>query len=409
MGKITEFFSFSDATLVSVTVGSMVLGILGSIVGVFTYLRKRVLIGDVMAHSVLPGLVLGYIIIGEKSPIFLLTGAVISSGIASLLVDYLTQHSKLKSDAALALILGVFFGFGTFLLTKLQHHAGSSQAGIDAYLFGQAAAIDNHDVQLIVFFGLLILACILIFYRKFLIFSFDEAFAHSIGFSTHGLKFLLTLMTTITVALGVQLVGVVLMSALLITPASAARFWTSKVRNMLFLSAFFGAFGGLCGAFISYTNYKMPTGPWIVIVLSSLAFFSFVFSPKKGLLSRFISRVRFQIKIQKENILKDLYLLETESIETEELEEHKRSYYFYYPWIIKFLILEKKIKRISNQRFELTVLGKEQGGKIFERHKLWEKYLSKYMHLMRDHVHTDAEGIEHIIDEEIEKDLKSSI
>ena len=409
MEKITEFFSFSDTTILTVTLGSILLGILGSVVGVFTYLRKRVLIGDVIAHSVLPGLVLGFLVLNEKSFIVLLIGALISGGLSSFLVDYITHHSKLKTDAALALVLGVFFGFGTFLLTKLQGHSGASQAGIDAYLFGQAAAIDLFDVQVIGVCCVLLLLTLLIFFRGFNILSFDEQFAYSIGMPTQWLKFVLTSMTIITVALGVQLVGVVLMSALLITPTSAARFWTSKVKIMLLLAALFGAFGGLSGALISSFNYRMPTGPWIVIVLSFLAFLSFVFAPKKGVLFRLFSNVFFKIKIQKENILKDLFLLENETIEIEELQEHQPSQSVFNRWVQRILVYEKKIKKMENRRFTLTALGRAQGSKIFERHKLWEKYIGKYMHLMRDHVHTDAEGIEHIIDEEIERDLKSSI
>ncbi|MFT5480758.1 MAG: manganese/zinc/iron transport system permease protein, partial [Bacteroidia bacterium] len=266
--EIISFFSFSEPNVKIVFWGSLILCSVSGLVGTFTLLRKRSLIGDVISHAVLPGIALAFIIGQQKNPLYLIIGAVITGWLATYLVDYITKHSKIKNDTAIALILSVFFGVGVLLLTHIQHSGNATQSGLDQFIFGRASAMNSADVVLFSIAGLIITTLVITFFRGFTMLSFDESYATAIGFPMEVLRIILSVVTVLTVAIGVQAVGVVLMSALLITPAAAARFWTNSIWKLALISTLISGFSGIMGSAISYTYNGMPTGPWIVITAS---------------------------------------------------------------------------------------------------------------------------------------------
>ena len=404
---INTFFSADNYNLFVISLGSGILCFAAGAVGTFTYLRKRALIGDVISHAVLPGVAIAFMLGGVKNPFYFLLGA-IGAGLLSIwVVDFVQAKSKLKPDAILALTLSVFFGVGIVLLTKIQHSGNAAQSGLDSFLFGKAASMSVFDVQLFSVIAVVNIGCILLLLRGFSLISFDENYAKGLGFNVTLIKFLLSLLTVITVAIGVQAVGVVLMAALLITPAAGARFITNSIPRMLFFSGLFGFVSGLVGVFISYTGNGMPTGPWIVVVLSAIAFVAILFGKQKGVLARLKLRKTNNIKINNENILKDIYKVSEEGTNTItianliEIEKHQPAN------------LQNVLKRLEKLDYidlirGMVILndkGKIAAREVIRKHRLWEIYLSKYFHLEADHLHDHAEGIEHIITPEIEKHL----
>ena len=249
-------------------------------------MRKKSLIGDAIAHSVLPGICLAFLLFETKNPLILLGGATITGWLSVILIDYITGQSRIKADAAIGIVLSVFFGVGILLLTYIQHTGISSQSGLQSYLFGKAAAMTRDDIYVLTGLSLLIIVLMLMFYKEFALMTFDEDHAKSIGLPVKLLEIVLSIITVLAVAVGIQAVGVVLMAAMLIAPATAGRYWTDKLGVMLFLAAIFGAFSGLIGAFISYTAPSMSTGPWIIITISLVALMSILFAPNKGYVSR---------------------------------------------------------------------------------------------------------------------------
>ncbi|MDG2455511.1 MAG: metal ABC transporter permease, partial [Bacteroidia bacterium] len=313
---ITTFFSAENYTLFIVSIGSGILCLAAGAVGTFTYLRKRALIGDVISHSVLPGIAIAFMLTGVKNPLYFLLGAVVSGLISIWIVDYVQAKSKLKLDTILALTLSVFFGVGIVLLTKIQHGGNAAQSGLDSFLFGKAASMNLLDVKLFSIVALVNVACIAVFLRSFSLISFDESYAKGIGFNVKLIKGFLALLTVMTVAIGVQAVGVVLMAALLITPAAGARYLTNSIPRMLVISGSFGFASGLIGVFISYSGSGMPTGPWIVIVLSAFALVAILFGKKRGVFARRRVKKNNHIKINNENVLKDIYKEGTQGTKT---------------------------------------------------------------------------------------------
>jgi manganese/zinc/iron transport system permease protein len=404
---ITTFFSAENYTLFVVSIGSGVLCLAAGVVGTFTYLRKRALIGDVISHSVLPGVAIAFMLSSVKNPFYFLTGAIISGLISIWVVDYVQSNSKLKPDTILALTLSVFFGIGIVLLTKIQHSGNAAQSGLDSFLFGKAASMGMLDIQVFSAIAILNVICVTIFLRGFSTISFDEHYAKSIGFNVSLIKSLLAILTVVTVAIGVQAVGVVLMAALLITPATGARFLTNSIQLMLIYAGSFGFLSGITGVVISYTGNGMPTGPWIVVVLSVFALVGILFGKRKGVFARMRIRQSNHIKINNENVLKDIYKLGNEgqnSLPLAELIEKEK----YSPVKVRTVLnrLEKKdLIDLVRGFIILNEKGKLAAQEVIRKHRLWEIYLTKFFQLDADHIHDDAEGIEHIITPEIEKEL----
>ncbi|MFB0939030.1 MAG: metal ABC transporter permease [Urechidicola sp.] len=289
---IQEYFSlvFSDYTLRTITIGTAILGAVTGMLGSFAVLRKQSLLGDAISHAALPGIAIAFLITGAKDSNTLLLGALISGLIGTFWIRGIISKTHLKSDTALGLILSLFFGFGMLLLTFIQKQPNANQAGLDKYLFGQAATLVESDVWLMAIVTGICLFVLLLFWKEFKLLLFDEDYTKTLGFNTKFIDILITTFIVLAIVLGLQTVGVVLMSAMLLAPAAAARQWTNSLSVMVVLAAIFGAFSGVIGTAISASQNNLSTGPVIVLVASVFVMFSFIFSPSRGLLFK---QIRF--------------------------------------------------------------------------------------------------------------------
>lgn len=300
---------FLDYTLRTVALGATTLGIVSGSLGSFAVLRRQSLLGDAMSHAALPGIVLAFILTRSKVPAVLLLGAIVAGWLATLLMSNIVRYTRIKQDSALGLVLSVFFGFGLMLLTFVQRIPDATQAGLNSYLFGQAAALLQRDVITMGVLGGVALLLMALFWKEFKLLSFDPDFAASLGFPVHALDLLLTTLIVIAVVVGLQAVGVVLMSAMIVAPAAAARQWTDRLGVMVALSAFFGGLAGVTGAVISSTGRGFATGPTIVLAVSAIVLFSFLLAPTRGLVWQAFRRQRNRQRLNVRAILSDLYVL----------------------------------------------------------------------------------------------------
>jgi manganese/zinc/iron transport system permease protein len=414
MNSLLDFFSFSDPNIRFVVIGSVLLTASSAIVGSFTFLNKKSLVGDAIAHAVLPGICLGFMLSGTKNPVYLIGGAFVTGWISLVLVNFITSRSRIKEDTAIGLILSVFFGIGILLLTVIQKSGNAAQSGLDSFLFGKAAALVGDDLYTFASVAVILLIAVFLLFKEFSLLAFDKDYAKSIGLPVKRIELVLTSLIVMAVVIGIQAVGVVLMAAILITPAAAARFWTDKIKVMFLLASIFGALSGLSGAYISYIAPAMPTGPWIVIVISMIAFVSFFFAPRRGVISRLVRQYAIRQTINDENVLKALYQLG---------EENKNFLLQRYPdEIIRRRKFEKDnlmkvLRRLVRQGYVehtgnlwgLTEEGKNRGQRVVKIHRLWEMYLTTHLHLAPDHVHEDADTIEHLLTPELEADLERQL
>jgi manganese/zinc/iron transport system permease protein len=272
-----------DYTLRNVALGSMLLGVVGGVLGSFAVLRRQGLLGDALAHTALPGIALAFILTNSKAPFVLMAGAAVAGWIGTLLIIGLVRETRISEDAALGIILTTFFGLGIVLLTWIQQNRGANQAGLDRFLFGQAATLVQRDVVQMAIVGLVALATVVVFYKEFKLLAFDADFAASLGFPTQRLNVLLMSLIVAAVVIGLQTVGVVLMAAMLIGPAAAARQWTNRLGFMLPLAALFGALAGVTGSVISVEGEGIPTGPMVVLIMTVVVVASVLFGAARGL------------------------------------------------------------------------------------------------------------------------------
>lgn len=303
------FSLFTDYTLRTVALGAATLGLVSGALGSFAVLRGQGLLGDALSHAALPGIALAFLLTGAKTPLVLMLGAALAGWGATLLVMSVTQLTRIRYDSALGIMLSVFFGLGLVLLTYIQKRPDAMQAGLDTFLFGQAASLVVADVVTMAGLGVVALVLLLLFWKEFKLLSFDPDFAHSLGLPVRGLDVLLTTLIVIAIVIGLQTVGVVLMSAMIIAPAAAARQWTDHLGRMVVLSAVFGAVAGVAGAVLSSTGARLPTGPMIVLCVSVIVAVSLLGAPRRGLVWRWIRDRRNGRRLRLEAVLLDLYRL----------------------------------------------------------------------------------------------------
>lgn len=290
---IVDFFN-ENYTLIVVVFGTMLLGIASGAIGTITILRKQALIGDVLSHATLPGVVVAFILTGQKEIWVLLLGAAGASIIAMTLLTFIKKYTKVKYDASLALILSGFFGLGQVLLVYVQTSGNAAQAGLDKFIFGQAATIVRKDVFLLAYISIGIVLLLLIFWKEIKHFVFNQEHFKTLGFSSFILNTLIMGLVIIVVVVGIRSVGVILMSALLIAPGVAARQWSNKLSLNVLLASLFGMLSGATGAYISATQSDLPTGPVVVIVLSFFVVLSLMFAPKRGMVYQFINNGKYK-------------------------------------------------------------------------------------------------------------------
>ena len=302
---------FSDYTARTILLGAASLGVVSGVVGSYAVLRRQSLMGDVMSHAALPGIVVAFLVVGAKERIAIFLGAAVSAALAAAAIGLVTSNSRIKTDSAMGIALSVFFGLGLVLLTYAQHAPDANQAGLDKFLFGQAEALVERDVAVIALTGLFALSVVGAFWKELKLLCFDPDFGGTMGFSPKLLDALVTAVMVSAIVIGLQTVGVVLMSSMLIAPAVAARQWTSGMGGMVAASALVAAVSGVAGVAASAGLENVPTGPAVVVCASSVALFSVLFSPE-GFFTRRLRDSRSRREIRKDYVLGALHRLALE-------------------------------------------------------------------------------------------------
>jgi manganese/zinc/iron transport system permease protein len=309
----------ADYTFRVVALGSAGLGAVAGALGSFAVLRRQSLLGDAIAHAALPGIALAFLLTGSRATPILVLGAALAGWLGTLLVMGIVRSSRIPEDSALGIILSVFFGAGLVLLTFVQRRPTAAQAGLETFLWGQAATLLIQDVVLILGAGGAALLLLALFWKEFKLLAFDPEFGASIGMPVTRVDILLTSLLVVAIVIGLQTVGVVLMSAMVVAPAAAARQWTDSLGMMVLLAGGMGAVAGAAGAAVSSMGGGIPTGPTIVLAASALVAVSLVGAPRRGLGAELIRRFRTRREIRTDTVLAHLYAL---AAQHEEATEH---------------------------------------------------------------------------------------
>jgi len=412
-GQVVRFLSLRDPVVRAAVIGAVLLGVSCGLLGSFLVVRKLALAGDALAHAVLPGLALGYLWAMTKDPIAMAIGAVAAGVLGTTAVTWIKETTHIKEDSALGLVLGAFYALGIALITMIQGLPGGNKSGLDKFLFGQAAALSSADLWLVGGVALVGGLVVLLLYKELVTSSFDPGFAQAAGLPVRALQAVLMVVLACAVVTGLQAVGAVLMAAMLITPAAAAYLLTDRMPRMLALASGFGVFAGLLGAFLSFMRSNLPTGPFMVVAASAVFAAAFLFAPRHGVVPRWWRTHRRRSRIRDENTLKAVYQVREESDFADErvtVEDVARRLRESVPEARRRLAALSAASFASpidaEDRVSLHPEGWLRACAVVRNHRLWELYLTHSAHYAADHVHDDAEVIEHVLGEDTVRQLE---
>lgn len=419
-----RFWSLQDTAVQHALLGSILMGTCCGLLGAFFVVRKLSLAGDTLSHAVMPGIALGFLWAAGKDPWSIFIGAVLVGLLGMGVVSLLRLTPVVKEDGALGMVLSGFYAVGICLFVMIQRTEMGNKSGIDHFLFGQAAALSTRDLNLMAAVTLLVIAIIAFCYKELLVTSFDLGFAKAIGIRTGLFQGLLMLLLTFAVVVSIQAAGVVLVSALLIIPPATAYLLTDRMGPMLALSVLFGIISGVLGCFFSFLGHSLPTGPFMVVGAASLFFTALFLAPRHGILPRFARSLAQRRRVQLENTLKAVYhtmeaggfgqrevaLADIARLRNESLPETESR--------IRALLSHKLASahhassdsRTSPPRsIILTPGGFARAREIVRNHRIWELYLTHAADYESDHVHDDAERVEHLLNPETVKALEARL
>lgn len=297
--------------------GAGLLGLLCGLVGTFGVLRRRALLGDVLAHATLPGLGLAFLLTTSKSLPTLLLGGLATGLFGIACLSYLRRKTRTKDDAAMGMVLAVFFGAGIALSRYIQNSVtDGSHAGLDSFILGKTAGMILSDVMLTIGVCVVAIAIIAFFFKEFQLVCFDTGFAHSLGWRVALLDFLILALLAMAVVVGLPMVGVVMVAALTIIPPVAARLWTNSLKSMLLLSALFGVVSTSAGVLVSARTENLPSGPMIVLCAAIVFVVSAAFAPNRGLIANLKRLRRMKTQYGAGTLLREI---ESGPVSTQEL------------------------------------------------------------------------------------------
>lgn len=393
--------------------------------GGFLLLRKRSLMGDTLSHATLPGVGIAFMISvalgldGKSLPILLL-GATISGVIGCWAVLFIRNNSRIKDDAAMGIVLSVFFGAGVAVLSLVQTIPEGSAAGLESFIYGKTASMIKGDFQILIAVTVCVLLLSVLFFKEFRLLCFDEKFAAAQGWPVRWLDVLLLALVTLVTVAGLQAVGLILIIAFLITPAAAARFWSERLDAMLILSAVIGALSGWMGASISAFFPRMPAGAMIVLVAAICFLFSMLFGRSRGVLVRCFRQVQLRRSIGRQHLLRALYeILEADADDPHDVSAQPvafRQVRGRRTWsdaklkaYIRQAYQDGLIRESDGEAMILTDAGLVQAAKVTRNHRLWEIYLIEYADVATSRVDRDADAVEHILGERMVATLEAKL
>lgn len=422
LSDVIRVLSLADYNTRVVVTGTMLLGVAAGVIGTFMLLRKRALMGDAISHATLPGIGVAFLIMtafggtGRWLP-GLLAGAVVAGLLGMGGVLLIRMQSRLKEDAALAIVLSVFFGLGIAILGIVQQQTQGHAAGLESFIYGKTASMLGRDAWLIAgAAGIVVLLCLLLF-KEFALLCFDAEYARTLGWPVGALDVAMMALVVLVTVIGLQAVGLILMIALLTIPPAAARFWTHHLPHMLWISALIGGVSCLIGSALSALLPRLPAGAIIVVTASGLFMVSLVFGGAQGVLRRAVERVRVTGRVRRQNLLRDIYewheshqpattvtapasepVQAMEPVALDQLCTASRT------WnarelrsAVRSTLRHGLLVRADTGRVRLTAEGETAARRVVRNHRLWELYMMTHADIAPSHVDDGADAVEHIL------------
>ena len=354
------------------------------------------LIGDALSHAILPGVFIPFIIVGY-SKIGFFIGTLLAAIISAVAITWIQNNVKTKNDAAIGIVFTLMFSFGVTGISYLNNQQGV-HLDLKDFLFGTTLGVSNEDIVITSIVTLYAIASIIVFYRYFFISTFQATIAATMGISVQFVHYFLMLLVSLAIVASLQTVGIILVVAMLITPASTALLLSNNLKRVLVISGLLGLLAAVLGL-ISAIVLNTPPGPAMCIVATLFYGVAVVLSPQKGMLFKYINQIRQKQLIHREDIIKLIYknasplaaITISEKLEYGINKLNKR---------LDELVQSGAIVTSENG-FVTTARGNDMGEKLVRAHRLWEKYLVDEVGLQDSQIHEDAENLEHLMDHEM--------
>jgi len=379
-------------------IASSMVGIMCGIIGAFIVLRNMSLIGDALSHAILPGIVAAFLLVGYSTLGFFI-GSVIAGLIAAVGITWIQHNVKTKNDAAVGIVFTSMFSLGVMGISYISNRPGGGvHLDLKDFLFGTVLGISNDDIYLTAATMIFTLVSVIILYRHLFITTFQPVIAETMGISVKFIHYFLMLLLSFAVVSSLRTVGVILVVAMLITPASTSLLLSNKLKHVIILSGFFGLISAVLGLLLAILINTTP-GPAMCIMATIIYFLAAIFAPEKGMLSKYFSKQSQKKKIEQEDIIKlavkqqkgekiPLSLLEeTLNLNRSRLSSHLN------------ILKQEGMVQLYGSSFNLTIKGKENAESLVRAHRLWETYLVNKTGLKEGQIHPDAERLEHLLPE----------
>lgn len=392
-----------------VMIGVTLLGLAAGTVGTFAVLRKRAMMSDTMSHATLPGIGIAFLAAvalgaeGRSLPV-LLGGATVAGVIGVALVHYVARHTRLPEDAAMGAVLSVFFGLGFVLLSYIQTLGTGAEGGIAKFIYGQTAAMSARDATIIGAAALATAIATLLLFKEFRLVCFDPEFAEVQGWPVSLIDLAMMALVVVVTVIGLQAVGLILIIALVIIPAAAARFWTEKLWLMTLIAAGFGAVSGYVGAALSALMERFPAGAIIVLVAGSLFVVSLLFAPRRGVVAGSLRLLRLQLDVESQHLLRGAF----EHAERDgsaaaapvPLAALRFARSWSAPWRLAVLaqLWARGLIARPAAPIRLTEAGAAEAARQTRNHRLWEAYFTRHAAMAPAQVDRSADLAEHVLE-----------
>jgi len=411
--QLWRLLTLQDYNTRVVLAGTVLLGITSGLLGVYLLLRKRALLGDAISHATLPGIAIAYLwtaMIGqEKTLSVLLIGAAISGSLGGLSVLLLRHFAKIREDAALGIVLSVFFGAGVALVSVLQKIKQGNIAGLESFIYGKVVAITGDDVGLAATVLVIVAIIIATLGKELKILCFDIELARSQGWPVMLLDCLLIAMVVAVTIVGLKAIGLIMVIALLVIPAASARFWTHDLNRMLMISGLLGGVSCAVGAMASAVFADMPSGATIVLCGCGFFLLSFTLGAERGVLWTYLHQKQLRRQQEYLHMLRICYeQLEarralpssaktnvTELVAIREVAEARS-------WSLRFafkiaseLDARGLVVLRRNGDLQLTARGMVQAEEAVREHRLLEMYMMEQAEADVGQADREADYLEH--------------
>lgn len=378
---------------------SSLVGIMCGTLGAFIVLRNMSMIGDALSHAILPGVVVAFMIFGYSNLGFF-AGAVLAGLISAAGITWIQRKVQTKNDAAIGIVFTAMFSLGVIGISSISKSGSGVHLDLKDFLFGNVLTVSDGDVMLTAFITVLVVLSIVVLYRPLFLTTFQSVIAQTMGISVSGIHYFLMLMLSFAVVASLQTVGVILVVAMLITPASTALLLSSRLKSVLFLSAMLGWLAAVAG-FVLAVVFDTTPGPAMAVAATGIYLIAAFIAPRKGLIAKWIRRRKQQQKVEVEDILKQALKLHLrKSLTTEALGTttgfSKRKLNHYLERLRKANYLSFKDNTVK-----LEPMGMERATSLIRAHRLWETYLAQQVGLTPEQIHEEAERYEHLLTQEM--------